>query len=253
MGCIFNLDTIHEFGSNLEGWQVLEKIRDFGITNLKLEEAGEHVLCSELCRDYNEHRANFMSYIRPGMDARVLWEWRKSAVLWNFMEGDKDPWFFKEQDESWGIRDIKDYRSRILATKFVDYEDHDWQYFWVLETAYNRDVAYEYFDMEQAYLDGDPYKVDDLGDPPADLAWRLGVNPNYEPLNRQGRPKIWGNDYCKDRADVTIPVLRDGRARLKLKEGSDIIQYFLGLLENDPRCDQIYKNRARAFLDNELD
>ena len=195
MGCIFDFNTIHTFGKDLHGYEVLEKIKEFGITNLKPGEAGEHIFCSELCQDYNDHKVNFMSYLRPGMDARLVWEWRKTAILWEFMEGDKDPWFFTPQDEFWGIKEIKDYRSRVLATKFVDYEDHDWQYFWVLHTGYGSAFAHGYFDMEIAYQDEDPYKVDDLGDPVRDLAWRLAVNPNWEPKNRQGRPVEWGNGY----------------------------------------------------------
>lgn len=45
--------------------------------------------------------------------------------------------------------------------------------------------------MEDAYDDRDPYKIDDLGDPPRDLAWRLAVKPNWKPKYRQGRPFEW--------------------------------------------------------------
>lgn len=192
--CAFDLSVLRDFSKpHICGYDVVEALERLHVTNLMTEDEEHfHEFCSELCEDYNEHRANFLAYTREGMNARAVWELRKSAILWDFMEGDKDPWFFLGHEAGKSAQEIKEYRSSILIQKFMDYEDHDWQYFWVLETAYSRDFAYEYFDMEMAFADRDEFKPDDLGDPHMDLAWRLVPVPDYEMKCRQGRPEWMG-------------------------------------------------------------
>lgn len=190
MGCAFDIKKMTEYQGEMHGYDIVENLERLKIKNLmKSDKEWYHTFCSELAYDYNERKANFLAYTREGMDARVLWELRKSAILWGFMEGDIDPWFFEGHKEGWGVFDIKAYRSRVLRTKFRDYDDHDWQYFWVLDTAYGRDYAREYFDAEMCFEDRDEFKVDDLGDPPRDLAWRLVPVSTYEMKCRQGTPE----------------------------------------------------------------
>lgn len=169
MECAFNIDLLHKFPKeSLCGYHVFNDIKKYKVSNLNYSDSdteSAEIFCSELCDDYNEHRANYKSFIWDGINARVMWELRKSAILWEFMEGDIDPWFFEAHKKNWDAYDIKHYRSSILSQKFVDYEDHDWQYFWVLRFAKGipKYVADDYFDMEKVYIDCDPYKADDLG------------------------------------------------------------------------------------------
>lgn len=190
MSCAFDLKAMQDYDGIMRGFEVVDHFKRLNIKNINWENEGRYqMFCSIFADDYNEHRANFLAYAKEGMNARVLWELRKSAILWDFMEGSKDPWFFEGHKEGWNKYQIKEYRSNVLGTKFRDYEDHDWQYFWVIDLWYGRDFAYDYFDPEMCFEDGDPYKIDDLGDPPRDLAWRIVPVRSYTPKCRQGTPE----------------------------------------------------------------
>lgn len=194
--CAFNLSKLRDFSrGQLCGYHVAEDVERLHISNIDYTEDDREnleIFCAELCSDYNNGFANYEAWLRPRMDARIAWELRKSAILWEFMEGEKDPWFFLAHKASWNAEEIKEYRASILIQKFQDYCDLDWQYFWVMRMAKGlpKWVADSYFDMEIIYQDRDELKPDQLGDPPHDLAWRLATNPDWEPKCRQGRPEI---------------------------------------------------------------
>lgn len=111
MNCAFNLDLIYDFSKELTAADSFKILHDYQIKNLYETEIDKESIANfnaELIDDYFEKRANFLSYLRPGLNARIAWELRKSAILWKFMEGDKDPWFFEAHKADWGVQEIKE-------------------------------------------------------------------------------------------------------------------------------------------------
>lgn len=181
--CAFDLSLINNFEKVMTAEDMANFLREKHVTNI-YETSTDHECFAnfnaELVKDYWACRANPESYVKDGINARVVWELRKSAILWDFMDGEKDPWFFEAHKAAWGVKEIKEYRADIMRTKFVDYIDRDWQYFWVTRFGLKdwKDIR---IDAELLFADGDPDKPDELGDPIRDLAWRLVPVDSYKP------------------------------------------------------------------------
>ena len=81
----FRIDSgrVHDFSMKKSFDDVCEDIRDkYKITNLLYDDdEAFYALCEALFYDYESKIANYESYIKEEMDARLLMELRKSAVL----------------------------------------------------------------------------------------------------------------------------------------------------------------------------
>lgn len=165
--CAFDLTLINDFSQPMTAIDMANLLREKQVKNIYETETDHECFAnfnSELIKDYWAGRANPASYIREGMNARILWELRKSAILWQFMGDHTNAWFFEARQANQGVKEIKEYRASIMRTKFVDYIDKDWQYFWVVYLGVPnwKDIR---IPAETLFADGDLDKPDEFGDP----------------------------------------------------------------------------------------
>lgn len=182
----FKVELIGDFSRKYTVKDFYKAIFDLHITNVggyaENDKSCYEAIAFHLYTDYERKICNAFSYLKDGLNARVLWELRKSAALWHYFEDGRFNWFYEEHLESWGVKEIKEYRSKILATKFEDYEDKDWQYFWPAKMSMGTEEAYNFMiDGEPIFADCDPLKPDELGDPIADNAWSVFPVKSYKP------------------------------------------------------------------------
>lgn len=185
----FNWELLGDFSQPYDHMFFYNLIEEYHITNLapptEYDHPARETLAYQLYWDYKVKLCNALGYIRDGMNARLLWELRKSGVLRNFM-GEENKYFFDNHLVTMNDQEIKKCRSKVLIQKFMDYEDHDWQYFWVLKRALTKEQQ-EDFEIvgEQLFADCDPLKSDDLGDPIRDFVWATAPIPIYTPIIRR--------------------------------------------------------------------
>lgn len=132
---------------------------NYGIKNI----ANYESLCflaQTLLEDYQERRANYKSYIERGMDARMLMELRKSAVL----PMSKTMFnFYSSHSKCNTVQDVKNLRIQKLRYLNPDYKDLDWQYYMLAKHFLGRNAKQFLIDFEGCYADGD---------------WRKETNPD---------------------------------------------------------------------------
>ncbi len=161
-----NIDKLWDFKEKKDFDSVWDDIVDkYKITNIWDDDDGESVywIVEALHDDYKLERANYEAYIEVGMDARVLMELRKSAVL-HVEEKLYD--FYRLHDNCKTVMDIKRHRKNYLKFLCDDYMDANWQYYYMMKHYLGYKGKDFYFDFEECYVDGN---------------WRLQTNPdNYE-------------------------------------------------------------------------
>lgn len=170
----FDLEKLGDYSQDYDHMFFYNLLYDMKIQNIRPRigydnEAYEEI-AFQLYHDYKTKACNALGYLKEGMDARLLWELRKSGVLLWFMEHHLE--FFHGHLDTFTWQEVKEYRSKFLAQCYVDYEDHDWQYFWVIKNALVKEQRDQFLiPGEDLFADGDPNKPDDLGDPIKDAVW----------------------------------------------------------------------------------
>lgn len=120
-------------------------------------------IANALYFDYSREIANYEAYIERGMDARLLMDLRKSSIL----PLEKELWYFYDSNSSCKtIEDVRRVRTEFLKNFNSDYQDLNWQYFFLIKHTWRCKSIDFIFDFEECYEDGD---------------WRLQTNPtDYE-------------------------------------------------------------------------
>lgn len=119
-------DVSADFGKyhihNIAGETTYEMDFDFDYEEYRyyLEEA--------LWDDYKTRRINYRAYLEDGMDARIMMELRKSALL----RIDDCPSFYSKHSECETVDDIKSLRLKYLKSLSEDYEEFDWQLYMLI-------------------------------------------------------------------------------------------------------------------------
>lgn len=135
----------------------------YNITNIFDDEDYECLtaICNALYTDYTVQRANYHAYIERGMNARMLMELRKSAVI----PMDEELFdFYTKHSSCETYTDVKNFRSDYLKFLCSDYQDLNWQYHYLI-LHYLRGKAKDFFfDYEICFADGDPSKQTDRTD-----------------------------------------------------------------------------------------
>lgn len=125
-----------------------------GLTNVYDSEDAQSELVDVLLWDYERGFANYKAYFEPGMDARVLMELRKSAIL--PFTGELNE-FYALHDQCRTADDIKAVRVKYLSPVFVQYEDIPWQYYMVVR-YFRGEMRGFVFDFEWCFEDRDMRK-----------------------------------------------------------------------------------------------
>lgn len=160
---MINIDIKNDYSKKLALKDIVKDIRDYGITNIRQDDDNEslYVLADTLLGDYNMRRANYKAYITRGIDARVLMELRKSAVLpFEVLS----PAIFEAHNGVYTVEGIKEIRKAYFQTINQDYRDEDWQYFLLVRKYLNERSDMFFCDFEDCYADGDPSKVRGIPD-----------------------------------------------------------------------------------------
>lgn len=126
----------------------------YKVTNI-LDDDGEsmYYICRTLLEDYEKQRANYEGYIEKGIDARILMELRKSAII----PMGKDLYDFYTSHSSYEtVRDIKRFRANYLKFLNNEYFDLNWQYYILIQILLSKEQNEGFiFDFESCFADGD--------------------------------------------------------------------------------------------------
>lgn len=110
-------------------------------------------IAKTLYKDYKVQRCNYEAYIEEGMDARLLMELRKSAVF--FIADGDDTYFYTGLKDCNTWQEVRQFRINFFKRINQDYEELDWQYYFLvikLCGKYSKDFV---FDFEDCFADGD--------------------------------------------------------------------------------------------------
>ena len=177
-----DVNKVHDFSEEITMERVFDDVvNKYGVTGI----AEWHDVAWEFCwhffSDYEHKAANYLSYIEPGMSARMFAELRKSAILSAVDE------FYLGHKTLDTVDDVKAYRTAFCKEHCnKDYEDFDWQYF-VLCNAHvpleRRNDSME-FNLEGYFADADESKIFySVGEYYYEILKR-SLPPRYEPAIR---------------------------------------------------------------------
>lgn len=170
---MFRTDLMYKFSSDYQ----FEDFRDFlfniNITGLKQDSETKRNFVSLFYSDYIQGRVNPFSYLAgiTSIDIRALMELRKSSLPRLPIE------FYQQHPEpDAGWQQIKQYRTDFLKNYYVDYQDENWQYWWVLWTTLGGKTSENLrFVYEDLVTGGDPRK-DEYGDPLAQYCKKVTID-----------------------------------------------------------------------------
>lgn len=135
----------------------------YKITNILEDEPFNEYLygiCEALFVDYDREIANYEAYIEPNMNARMLMELRRNAII----KVDQEFYFFyRDHCTCETIEDIRNLRIDFIKRFNEDYKDLNWQYYLLMKQLLGKKGEGFCFDFEECYADGD---------------YRLQTNPN---------------------------------------------------------------------------
>ena len=156
MHSYINFSRLKDFNKSKDFGDIWDDVQyRYEVRNI-IDDEGRYYIIQALYDDYRLQRANYEAYIEKGMDARVLMELRKSAIL---LLADKYNDFYTGHSECTTVDDIRQYRANYLKFLNIDYADLNWQYYYLVK--YNlRGKAKDFlFDYEDCFDDGDPQKL----------------------------------------------------------------------------------------------
>lgn len=159
---------LHSFSGKLEYGDVYQALYlGYHLGNLRTDdEFVEPEVCMAVRDDYNFGMANFEAYIQPGMDARLFFELRKSALL-PFGDGE----FYSLHGVCRTVSDVRDLRIRYMKRYLAGYEDWDWQYNILIRYIWGSERTKNWsFNFEWVFGDRDMAKQTYMEDYPQDFA-----------------------------------------------------------------------------------
>lgn len=167
---VFDTNLMYDFSIDYSNEDIEALLDSFEITGFLDDFHTKRMVVGDFYSDYLQKRVNPFSYLSgiSSIDARTLMELRKSSLPRLPIE------FYQNHPEpSDGWREIKRYRAEFLSQFFEDYQDENWQYWWVLRlTIFNKGRESLSFVYEDYLVDGDPEK-DYFQDPIEVLAHKL--------------------------------------------------------------------------------
>lgn len=176
MHSYINTDILRHFDKSVTESDVIKDLTvNYNIQNIYREFDGDLeyviILADMLKEDIEMERANYKAYIEKDMNARILVELRKTAIL---PIGECDYWFYKEHCTCETVEDIRNKRIKYLKQKNEDYDDADWQYYAVCRWYLRRKSNGIYFNMENCYEDADMSKFKSVDNARMEFLERVG-------------------------------------------------------------------------------
>lgn len=145
-------DLVHDFSKTITFDDVYDDIvENYRITNI-LDYFSQCIIAKNLLEDYEQGRANYKSYIEEGMDARILMELRKSAII---PVEEKMNEYYTDHSKCETVQDIKNMRIQKLNYLNPDYIDENWQYYMLAKYCLCSHGIGLVIDFESCYTDGD--------------------------------------------------------------------------------------------------
>lgn len=206
---MFDIKLLRKFRKRFYFEYVEEDILSkYKVKNIVDDDESYVYICNALFNDYILGRANYKAYIEDGMDARMLMDLRKNALLRWGNGVDED--FFKsfEGCEVWqDSRRIRvDWIRRLCHHQYCDF---DWQYYYYLLLIYpefKRDWIE--FNFEYCYEDADMSKCSSIEDYKADFIFaHFGFSREW----RNSPVQFSGRSIFEDTPDIVPTVEVDKR------------------------------------------
>lgn len=151
-----DIDKFRDFTRDLTVDDVIRDIRDkYKITNIN-DDDGESLwyICKALYDDFRLKRVNYMAFIEKDMDARMLMELRRSAVI----QYTTDPLsldYYRSFRKCETPDDVIKNRTKIISYYNEDYEDLDWQYYFLCMYTFRPEQKKNFeFNYESCFADG---------------------------------------------------------------------------------------------------
>ena len=150
-----DINLVRDFSKNFVIEDIILDLKDnYKITNIMDDESIVY-LSEALFDDYQLKRANYKSYIEWGMDARLLMELRKSAILPANLEFESNFYTDLASLNTW--REVRKYRETYFQRINGEYtETIAWHYYYLamfhLGRNKNKGLFYDY---ESCFADGD--------------------------------------------------------------------------------------------------
>lgn len=170
---MFQTDIMYQFSKNYQFEDFQDILFNINITGLKQDAETKRNFVSLFYSDYLQERVNPYSYLIDiiSIDIRTLMELRKSSLPRLPIE------FYQQHPESSaGWKVIKQYRTNFLKDYYVDYQDENWQYWWVLWTTLGGKTSENLrFVYEDLVVDGNPQK-DKYEDPIAQYCKKVTID-----------------------------------------------------------------------------
>lgn len=124
----------------------------YEVTNIDFDDFDPvYFVVNLLLEDYVFKRANYLAYIEKGIDARVLLELRRNALL--KFDDDEMKIFCKEHNTLNTQEEIKNLRIKYIQKYLPEYVDYDWQYALLIKKLWGLDIMEFYFDGEVCFED----------------------------------------------------------------------------------------------------
>lgn len=156
-GIMFDWHNLQRFDDGVSENSIYRDLfRKYKITNVVDDVAARSWLVSALKFDLDKRLANYRAYIEPGMDARRLFELRKSMII---PTGERLADFYGRSIRCKTVEGVIKERVDLLFQFYMDYADLPWQYFLVMRHIYGKDYMEGFeFDFEVCFKDGDRKK-----------------------------------------------------------------------------------------------
>lgn len=151
-----DINKVEDFSKKKGFYDIKKDITEkYHITNIKEDTVFNEYLtyiCDALYTDYDRKIANYEAYIEEGMNARMLMELQKSAVI---PINEKFDYFYAQHNDCETIEDVIDRRVELIRIFNEEYQNLDWQYYFLIKHTLAKDSIGFRFDFEECYADGD--------------------------------------------------------------------------------------------------
>lgn len=180
-----DIEKLHIFNKKITVQDILVDIMDnYKLTNVedrldfedKVYEDIEnwYYIAEALQSDIELERANYKAYIEKNMDARLLMELRKSAIL---PMGKELYDFYGLHSKCETAEDVKNLRIKYLHFVNEDYRDDDWQYYMLTKYFLRKKSIDLVFNFEVCFRDCDLKKFRTIEYTENEALAHLGVGP----------------------------------------------------------------------------
>lgn len=162
MHSYIDVNKLYDFSEHLTFEDVSADFDRYHIHNIAAEDGSyfnydydefRYYLEEALFSDYEAGRINYRAYIEDGMDARLMLELRKSALL--RMSHPSLIGFYAAHSQCETVADIKELRIKWLHFLHQDYMDLDWQVYMLINWCWGVKGSDIVIDYEDCLNDGD--------------------------------------------------------------------------------------------------